>query len=97
MANRKFLGKHEQRRVHGSSSASAPSHGIKELDVYSDSELLVKQLNGDYAVKAEHLKPLHEEAKALLAVFPQIHVAHIPREENEAADEMSNRAIDERL
>ena len=75
----------------------AKAMGIKELDVFSDSELLVKQLAGDYAVKAEHLRPLHEEAQALLKAFPQVRVAHIPREENAAADEMSNRAIDERL
>ena len=75
----------------------AKAMGIKELDVFSDSELLVKQLAGDYAVKAEHLKPLHDEARALLKAFPDVHVAHIPREQNTAADEMSNRAIDERL
>ena len=75
----------------------ARAMGIKELDVFSDSELLVKQIAGDYAVKAEHLKPLHEEALALLRGFPDVHVTHIPREENAAADEMSNRAIDERL
>ena len=75
----------------------AKAMGIKELDVFSDSELLVKQLAGDYAVKAEHLKPLHDEAQALLKAFPDVHVAHIPREQNAAADEMSNRAIDERL
>ena len=75
----------------------ARAMGIKELDVFSDSELLVKQLAGDYAVKAEHLKPLHDEAQALLRAFPEVQVAHIPREENAAADEMSNRAIDERL
>jgi ribonuclease HI len=75
----------------------AKAMGIKELDVFSDSELIVKQLAGDYAVKADHLRPLHDEAKALLAAFPDVHVAHIPREENAAADEMSNRAIDERL
>ncbi len=75
----------------------ARAMGIKELDVFSDSELLVKQLSGDYAVKAEHLKPLHDEAQALLRAFPDVTVAHIPREENAAADEMSNRAIDERL
>jgi len=75
----------------------AKAMGIKELDVFSDSELVVKQLHGDYSVKAEHLKALHDEAKALLGAFPDVHVAHIPREENEAADEMSNRAIDERL
>jgi len=75
----------------------AKAMGIKELDVFSDSELIVKQLHGDYAVKADHLKPLHDEAQSLLKAFPDVHVAHIPREENAAADEMSNRAIDERL
>jgi ribonuclease HI len=71
--------------------------GIKELEVCSDSELLVKQLNGEYAVKADHLVPLHQEAQALLKGFPEIAVRHIPREENAQADAMSNRAIDERL
>jgi ribonuclease HI len=75
----------------------AKAMGIKELDVFSDSELLVRQLSGDYAVKADHLKALHEEAKQLLSAFSEVDVAHIPREENQAADEMSNRAIDERL
>jgi ribonuclease HI len=75
----------------------AKAMGIKELDVFSDSELLVRQLSGDYAVKADHLKPLHDEAQALLKAFPDVHVAHIPREQNAQADEMSNRAIDERL
>jgi len=75
----------------------AKAMGIKELDVLADSELMVKQLNGDYAVKAEHLKPLHDEAKALFKAFGEIEIRHIPREENGAADAMSNRAIDERL
>jgi ribonuclease HI len=75
----------------------AKAMGIKELEVYSDSELLVKQLAGEYAVKADHLRPLHDEAKTLLQGFSFIQVRHIPREENTAADAMSNRAIDERL
>jgi ribonuclease HI len=75
----------------------AKAMGIKELDVLADSELMVKQLNGDYAVKAEHLKPLHDEAKALFKAFNEIEIRHIPREENAQADAMSNRAIDERL
>ena len=75
----------------------AKAMGIKELDVLADSELMVKQLNGDYAVKAEHLKPLHDEAKGLLKAFSDIEIRHIPREENAQADAMSNRAIDERL
>jgi ribonuclease HI len=48
-------------------------------------------------VKAENLRPLFEEARALLGGFADISVRHVPREENEAADEMSNRAIDQRL
>ncbi len=75
----------------------AKAMGIKELDIFSDSELLVKQLNGDYAVKADHLRPLHDEAKTLLKGFSHAPVRHIPREENAQADAMSNRAIDERL
>jgi ribonuclease HI len=75
----------------------AKAMGIKELDVLADSELLVRQLNGEYQVKAENLRPLFEEARQLLAAFPEVQLRHIPREENEAADEMSNRAIDQRL
>lgn len=75
----------------------ARAMGIKELEVLADSELLVRQLNGEYQVKAENLRPLFEEARQLLAAFPQVLLRHVSREENEAADEMSNRAIDERL
>jgi ribonuclease HI len=75
----------------------AKAMGIRELEVLSDSELLVKQLHGDYAVKAEHLRPLHDEVQQLLKGFSWIEVRHIPREENAQADAMSNRAIDERL
>lgn len=75
----------------------ARAMGIRELEVLADSELVVKQLAGDYAVKADHLKALHDEAKALLQGFSWVQVRHIPREENTQADAMSNRAIDERL
>lgn len=75
----------------------AKAMGIKELEVLCDSELLVKQLSGEYAVKADHLRPLHDEAQQLLKGFQWILVRHIPREQNVQADAMSNRAIDERL
>ena len=75
----------------------ARAMGIKELDVFSDSELLVRQLSGEYQVKAENLRPLHDEARQLLSAFPEIAVRHVPREQNTLADEMSNRAIDQRL
>jgi ribonuclease HI len=75
----------------------ARAMGIRSLEVLSDSELLVRQLSGQYQVKADHLRPLHAEAAELLRAFPDVEVRHIPREENEQADAMSNRAIDERL
>jgi ribonuclease HI len=75
----------------------AKAMGIKELEVLADSELLVKQLSGEYAVKAEHLRPLHDEAQGLIKGFQWLQVRHIPREDNAQADAMSNRAIDERL
>jgi ribonuclease HI len=75
----------------------AKAMGLRELEVLADSELLVKQLAGEYQVKADHLRPLHDEAQALIKGFEVIEVRHIPREENAAADEMSNRAIDLRL
>lgn len=71
--------------------------GAKELEVFSDSELLVRQLTGRYQVRSPTLKPLYEEAVRLLKSFPKVKVTHVRREENTAADEMSNRAIDERL
>jgi ribonuclease HI len=71
--------------------------GAHDLEVFSDSQLLVRQLEGRYRVRHPGLKPLFEEAKLLLRAFPKVHIHHIPRELNTAADEMSNRAIDERL
>jgi ribonuclease HI len=71
--------------------------GARELEVFLDSELIVRQLGGSYQVRSATLKPLYEEALRLLRDFSKVKVAHIPREENTAADEMSNRAIDEKL
>ena len=71
--------------------------GAREVDVFADSELMIRQLEGRYKVKAEHLKPLYEEARALLARFDRVRLAHVRRELNAEADEMSNRAIDERM
>lgn len=75
----------------------ARSLGVKELEVLADSELLIRQLQGRYQVKSPTLRPLYEEATALLEAFPRVKLTHVPREKNKAADEMSNRAIDERM
>jgi ribonuclease HI len=71
--------------------------GAKEIEVFADSELLIRQLGGRYQVKSPSLRPLYEEAVVLLKAFSRVKLVHVPREMNSAADEMSNRAIDERL
>ncbi len=71
--------------------------GAEEVELVADSQLLIRQLGGRYQVKSKTLRPLYEEARALLASFARHRLTHLPREENREADEMSNRAIDERL
>jgi ribonuclease HI len=71
--------------------------GAEEVELFADSQLLIRQLAGRYRVKSPTLRPLHAEARALLAQFRRHTLTHLPREENREADEMSNRAIDERL
>jgi ribonuclease HI len=75
----------------------ARAMGAREVEVRADSQLLIRQLEGSYAVKNEALRRLHAEALALLRSFDKVELVHVPREENALADEMSNRAIDERL
>ena len=64
--------------------------------MFSDSELLVRQIEGRYRVKHPGLQPLHREAQSLLARFARSRVAHVPREKNREADALANRAVDER-
>jgi ribonuclease HI len=73
----------------------AARHAVSSLTVHSDSELLVRQLRGEYKVKAEHLRPLHAEACRRLRVFPSVRILHVPREENRRADSLANLAIDQ--
>jgi ribonuclease HI len=73
----------------------AALHAVSSITVHSDSELLVRQLKGEYKVKAEHLRPLHAEACRRLRVFPSVRILHVPREENRRADSLANLAIDQ--
>lgn len=75
---------------------AALARGIERLEVRLDSELLVRQLQGRYKVKAAHLLPLFHEARALLARFAQTRLTHIPRAQNARADALANQAMDER-
>lgn len=70
--------------------------GAKEVEVRADSELMVKQLNGQYRVKHPNLIPLYQEAKALLRKIPSCKIVHVRREMNKDADRLSNEAIDHR-
>ena len=71
--------------------------GVTEIEMVADSELMVKQIKKIYRVKNEQLRPLYEEACALIARFHRASIRHVLREYNREADEMSNRAIDERM
>ncbi len=73
----------------------AARSGVEELEVLADSELLVKQVRGEYKVKNEGLKPLHEEAKVRLRAFKRVVIRHVPRAQNAEADRLVNKALDE--
>ena len=73
---------------------AAREHGASRLAVRLDSELLVKQLNGQYRVKAPNLKPLFQKAQSIISGFEQIDIRHVRRELNKEADRMANLAMD---
>ena len=73
----------------------AQSNSIKALRVESDSELLVKQMQGQYKVKSADLKPLYERAKKMSQAIPAFRIDHVYREQNRDADLLANEAMDE--
>jgi len=74
----------------------AAKRGASKLRIYSDSELVVRQINGAYKVKHPDMIPLHREATALLRQFEGARLTHVRREQNREADRLANRALDER-
>ena len=68
--------------------------GLKHLHVLSDSELLVKQMKGEYRVKNPDLQELCNEAKDLCRRFDSVNLQHVRREQNKRADELCNVALD---
>src|SRR5574340_1580716 len=73
----------------------AQNHGIRALRIESDSELLVKQMRGQYKVKSEDLRPLFERAKKMSQAFEAFRIDHVYRERNREADALVNQALDE--
>ena len=64
-----------------------------QVEIRSDSELMIKQLNGRYKIKSPGLRPLYLEAAKLLGQFETVSLKHIPRELNAAADKLANDAV----
>jgi ribonuclease HI len=73
----------------------AETHGIRALRVLSDSELLVKQMRGQYRVKSEDLRPLFERARKMAQALALFRIEHVFREQNREADALVNQALDE--
>ena len=68
--------------------------GAEEVELRSDSRLLVEQLAGRYRVKAAHLKPLHAAVLAEVQRFRRVRFVHVPREQNTHADRLANAGVD---
>lgn len=75
----------------------ARHQGVDHLELYSDSQLLVRQFTGAYKVKAPHLVPIFLRMLELKRDIPRVEAHHVRREENRCADRLANRAIDERI
>ncbi len=73
---------------------SAKEMGATEIQLFMDSELIVKQLKGEYRVRDAGLAPLYLKVHNLRAGFSKFFVSHVPREKNKEADKMVNEALD---
>ncbi len=71
--------------------------GGRQLQVFSDSELMVRQYNGEYKIKNRALQGLSIEVRRRVAKFDQVLLSHIPRQDNKEADALANKAVQEHL
>jgi len=74
--------------------ARARALGATEVEVINDSELVAKQVNGEYKVKHPDMKPLHAQAMAALREFDSWSIRSVPRAQNADADALVNAALD---
>jgi probable phosphoglycerate mutase len=75
--------------------AWAVQSGVNRLHIRSDSELLVKQMRGEYRVKSPGLQPLYEQARQLMRQLGVVKFEHVRRDLNKDADRLANEAMDE--
>ncbi|MCL0037426.1 ribonuclease HI family protein [Thermodesulfovibrionales bacterium] len=71
----------------------AKKHGVAVVDIHTDSELVVRQIKGQYRVKSRNLIRLYEEVISLLKGFKSYSIIHIPREKNAEADALAKSAV----
>ena len=71
--------------------------GARQVELNSDSELVVRQIRGKYRVKRATLKPLYQRVKQLLSLLDGFTITHIPRQQNQEADNLANMALRNRL
>ena len=85
-----------QAEYHGAIAAleAALGLGAVEVELFMDSELVVRQLSGRYRVRNPRLIPLHKRMLALRSRFRRVSLRHVPRDENRVADQLANRALD---
>ena len=75
----------------------ARRYRVMRVNAISDSELMVRQLNGEYKVKNENLLPLYRSARELAGSFEEFRIRHVSRTENQHADRLANQGIKEGL
>ena len=73
--------------------AIASARDAEDVELLADSELVVKQVRGEYKVRHPDLIPLHAEAVRLISRFRRFKIGHVPREKNKDADKLVNRAL----
>src|SRR5690348_13568440 len=72
----------------------AIAHGYRALKVVSDSELMVRQMTGQYRVNSPDLKPMYEKARSLVRQLDKFAIEHVLRAKNQHADRLANQAMD---
>ena len=75
----------------------AKANKAEKIWIRTDSQLMVRQVLGEYKVKSESIKDLHAQVIELLKSFEKVRIEHIPREQNKRADELANQALDNKF
>jgi ribonuclease HI len=94
----KYLGRHTNNFAEYQALLAALQYGLdheqRRMRVRSDSELLVRQIQGSYKVKSDGLRPLYERACRMIGEFALFSIDYVPREQNREADRLANQALD---